>query len=151
MTRPAQLPDLSPLLRRDVGGRENPTEPFFSFSNKMEVGVRWERRRRRRSVCTLSPRNSGIYFVIYILKVVPDRFPSMNAPRNLPYQGKCLVSERRLAGTNRQKASFSLSLFSPIDWLHLGTLIRLTFPICVLLTNITIRYRFCRFAGGYQL
>lgn len=71
-------------------------------------------------------------FVIYILKVVPDRFPSMNAPRNLPYQGKCLVSERRLAGTNRQKASFSLSLFSPIDWLHLGTLIRLTFPICVL-------------------
>lgn len=53
-------------------------------------------------------RNSGIYFVIYILKIVPDQIPSMNAPRNLPHAGKCLVSERRLAGTNRQKASFSL-------------------------------------------
>lgn len=91
-------------------------------------------KKRKCRVSTRLPRNSGIYFVIYILKVVPDRFPSMNAPRNLPHQGKCLVSERRLAGTNRQKLLFSYS----IDWLHLGTLIRLTFPICTIDILLTL-------------
>lgn len=101
--------------------------------------MRWE---RRKSVGYVHDYHAtAVYFVIYILKIVPDRIPSMNAPRNLPHQGKCLVSERRLAGTNRQKL-LSLSLFEPIDWLgrvgprlHLGTLIRLTFPICTLLAT----------------
>lgn len=95
---------------------------------------------------------TAVYFVIYILKVVPDRFPSMNAPRNLPYQGKCLVSERRLAGTNRQKL-LSLSLFSPIDWLASWYAYspNLSYMYYRYTTNFTIRYRFAGCAGSYQL
>lgn len=65
----------------------------------------------KKKKCRYTTSGYTLFVFIYIEKVrssFPDRIPSMNAPRNLPHAGKCLVSERRLAGTNRQKASFSL-------------------------------------------
>lgn len=70
---------------------------------------------------------SGYTFVVYIpyiylYQVFPKKstvnFPGSNPfhertpHETFPHAGKCLVSERRLAGTNRQKASlFSLRAY----------------------------------------
>lgn len=93
---------------------------------------------------------TAVYFNIY-LKGSPGSIPFHEQPHETFHiKENVLFRNGGLPGLIG-KSFFLSSLFEPIDWLHLGTLIRLTFPICVLLTNITIRYRFCRFAGGYQL
>lgn len=62
---------------------------------------------------------SGYTFVMYIYIYISKKKVTVNFPgsnpfhertphESLPHAGKCLVSERRLAGTNRQKASLAL-------------------------------------------
>lgn len=78
MTRPARSPDLSPWLRRDVGGRENPTEPFsFSF---FPIKWSWNAMGKKKK-CMYTSTMQQRYILCYIyLKGSPGSNPFHERP-----------------------------------------------------------------------